>query len=586
MYREGAGFAGVVSQRPDVDQLLTPLTEKLKYRGDPITSSLKSGAVRLAQIGREPKLLRRKEGMILSHGCRLNQSLEKVADHLIDRPTALNEISGHFALAVVLPEEDRLLLTRDLFGTRPLFYLNEESYFAFSSDLQSLTTLKSYNKSPNQSFLRNYVIYYHYDNVYTRYEGINRVPAGGIIEYNMHSGRTSTEMWIQPKDLSLENKEASILFGNRLKKVVERAVKENRACIQVSGGLDSSSIASIASEIEAEDGREAEYYSVTYKNEIPEESYCLNNIELEKEIKITRYSYESIDNFTGIKSDFLPKDVFYSPFYLMHLPIFKNLKQENSDLVITGIGGDEVTGASFYNKKYYYHLKNLKLKSLLHEALVSFNNRWFTNFLGTFVTGALLPLTDTGLGISRNTGISGEDNVPFFAKKGLKHTYNNTIKSTSIDNIVHKSIYSSLTGSSETLEALDKIASSEGLSTVHPFQDRRLFDIVLSVDVDSLFRPGETKSLLRDSLRDCLPEKILSRRTKSGYDLIYRDEIRKNYSYIRDLIEFSSYSPDYLDLEKVIRFMEADSYETSIASLNSFWRLLKVFHWYELQSFD
>jgi asparagine synthase (glutamine-hydrolysing) len=63
----------------------------------------------------------------------------------------------------------------------------------------------------------------------------------------------------------------------------------------------------------------------------------------------------------------------------------------------------------------------------------------------------------------------------------------------------------------------DRNAASFGIEVRHPFLDRRLFEYVLAVPGEQLFRLGGSKSLLRRSMKGILPERIRRREGKTGF---------------------------------------------------------------------
>ncbi|HEY4595403.1 MAG TPA: asparagine synthetase B family protein, partial [Thermoanaerobaculia bacterium] len=63
----------------------------------------------------------------------------------------------------------------------------------------------------------------------------------------------------------------------------------------------------------------------------------------------------------------------------------------------------------------------------------------------------------------------------------------------------------------------DRSAAAFGIEVRHPFLDRRLFEYVLAIPGEQLFRLDGTKSLLRRSMREILPERIRSRRGKTHF---------------------------------------------------------------------
>jgi asparagine synthetase B (glutamine-hydrolysing) len=63
----------------------------------------------------------------------------------------------------------------------------------------------------------------------------------------------------------------------------------------------------------------------------------------------------------------------------------------------------------------------------------------------------------------------------------------------------------------------ERSAASFGIEVRHPFLDRRLFEYVLAIPGEQLFRLGWSKNLLRRSMTGILPEKIRLRERKTRF---------------------------------------------------------------------
>jgi asparagine synthase (glutamine-hydrolysing) len=83
----------------------------------------------------------------------------------------------------------------------------------------------------------------------------------------------------------------------------------------------------------------------------------------------------------------------------------------------------------------------------------------------------------------------------------------------------------------------DRSAAIYGIEVRHPFLDRRLFEYVLSIPGEQLFRLGRSKDLLRRSMTGILPESIRLRNRKTSFapflDFLFRGRAA---SEIRELL--------------------------------------------------
>jgi asparagine synthase (glutamine-hydrolysing) len=64
---------------------------------------------------------------------------------------ALVRLDAMFALGCYDTERGELLLARDIFGEKPLYYVDHENYFAFASELHSLANLPGFDARIDRS---------------------------------------------------------------------------------------------------------------------------------------------------------------------------------------------------------------------------------------------------------------------------------------------------------------------------------------------------------------------------------------------------------------------------------------------------
>ncbi len=65
----------------------------------------------------------------------------------------------------------------------------------------------------------------------------------------------------------------------------------------------------------------------------------------------------------------------------------------------------------------------------------------------------------------------------------------------------------------------------KGIDYTHPFAHRPLLEFMLAIPPDVVYRPGEPRRLMRRALTGLVPEAILRRRTKAGYEASFRQSL-------------------------------------------------------------
>lgn len=179
----------------------------------------------------------------------------EVALHLYRRYGVdfLNRLNGMYAGAIYSPNENRLLLFRDRFGIKPLYYTEVDGNLLFASEIKPLLAGTDLSAALNTDQLATYFTYRYLPGETTLFQRIKRLPPGSFMDFDVKTGRHCiTRYWeYQPDnvhhDLSLD--EAAEEFFHLLSDAVRIRL---RADVEVgallSGGIDSSAVASMAAD--------------------------------------------------------------------------------------------------------------------------------------------------------------------------------------------------------------------------------------------------------------------------------------------------------------------------------------------------
>jgi asparagine synthase (glutamine-hydrolysing) len=161
----------------------------------------------------------------------------------------LRKLVGMFAFAVYDREYMSLSLVRDAFGIKPLFFHSNGRDFYFSSEVPALLALLPDSPPLNLQQCYDYLVWGHYDrNTATFFEGIFQLAPGHIMTVDMNSGLVAQpRRWWWPSiaentDISFED------AALKLRALFLEGVKLNLrsdVCfgVSLSGGIDSSAVA-------------------------------------------------------------------------------------------------------------------------------------------------------------------------------------------------------------------------------------------------------------------------------------------------------------------------------------------------------
>jgi asparagine synthase (glutamine-hydrolysing) len=181
--------------------------------------------------------------------CKSNSDCE-VIGYLIDI-LGIQSISrildGVFSISILDKTDNTLYLIRDPIGVRPLYYYNDENILAFASEGKTLDSIVEHKGNITQFPQSSYMIYNYNSNTYkiTKYFNFDNININNNIKFNdLHSD-----------------------INNMLVDSVKKRLISDRpiGCL-LSGGLDSSLIASILSKLLKDSGKKLKTFSVGFKD--------------------------------------------------------------------------------------------------------------------------------------------------------------------------------------------------------------------------------------------------------------------------------------------------------------------------------
>jgi len=169
---------------------------------------------------------------------------------------ALIKFNGMFALAFWDCSEKKLLLARDRYGIKPLYYTKQGNLFAFGSEQKAITVLPNFRKSANKAALLEYFTFQNIFTDQTLMNDVSMLPAGHFMEVDirdigMPKLRTK-QYWdynFRQPDVVASKEEYIEELDRLFKQAVGRQlVGDVELGSYLSGGMDSGSITAIAAQ--------------------------------------------------------------------------------------------------------------------------------------------------------------------------------------------------------------------------------------------------------------------------------------------------------------------------------------------------
>ena len=171
----------------------------------------------------------------------------------------VDHLTGAFSFAVWDEQQQYLFLARDHTGERPLFYASTDRWFAFASMPRGLHGLPFLAAEVDEDYLARYLTLTNIPVEQTIFRQIHRLPAGCAMSIR----RQKTRLWrhwqtANLKELRLGSADAYLdCFRERFDQAVQARLRTTgKVGAQLSGGLDSGSVAASAARLLAAEGRE------------------------------------------------------------------------------------------------------------------------------------------------------------------------------------------------------------------------------------------------------------------------------------------------------------------------------------------
>ncbi|MDZ4752565.1 MAG: asparagine synthase (glutamine-hydrolyzing) [Flavobacteriales bacterium] len=279
---------------------------------------------------------------------------------------ALHKLNGFFAFAFYDAEEDEMIIARDRFGEKPLWYSTENDVLFFASESKTLSAFPITRKF-NQLALAYFLQLTYIPAPQGIYSSYHKLEPGHLITSN--ASGIKVESWYTPEKRKRETTSRENLaeeLRNHLNDSISmRMISDVPIGAFLSGGLDSSIICALA----AQKTNQLKTFSVSF----PEEPYLdeSENASLmashigasHTTIPLTqRDMLESIDDYLFALDEPFADSSSVATYFLA-----KNVKNHVT-VALSGDGADELFGG--YRK--HYALYSRKRKSALNSTMQLF----------------------------------------------------------------------------------------------------------------------------------------------------------------------------------------------------------------------
>jgi asparagine synthase (glutamine-hydrolysing) len=419
--------------------------------------------------------------------------------------------NGMWAFAIYDKTNNVVFCSRDRFGVKPFYFTNNENHFIFCSEIKGITPFLN-SQTAHLELVIDYLITQKTDHTHeTFFKEIIKLPAGHHLTYNLNNHEYNIHRYYQLE--ALDNLPNEIDYLNTLKDAIKIRLRSDvpvGTCL--SGGLDSSTVASIASK-HFEPGNFQAITAISEQKSNDESNFAKQVVEFCQLNWITTkpdfHDFSShIENIMWTQ-----EEPFSSPSIVMQYFVMQTAKNSNIPVLLDGQGGDEtLLGYERYNVSQLYSifLQNgpFAFLNALNQAKKHNEKLTWIN-LAKFLFGSHMPMARYHVHRLQHTYLKQRPHIPNHLSdyaKALKNLFN----------------LQKLELESTNLPALlrfeDKNSMAHSIETRLPFLDYRAVEIALALPFEKKIQQGWSKYLIRQAMQQQLPKNILWRKNKFGFE--------------------------------------------------------------------
>lgn len=493
-----------------------------------------------------------------------------------------DRFNGMFAIALYDRNKAKLILARDHFGIKPLYYSIKKFKLIFSSEIKPIVYSGLVKMEPNERIIYRYLKYrVHDDQEETFFNGIKKLMPGQMMTIDKNGFKVKYYSNLKEtlknlnstKDIKVNN-ESKKFRGNFIKAVRLRLISDVPVGTCLSGGLDSSIVVSVVNKLlkaKVSESNSVGKIQQTFSAVFPgssndEENYINDLIRKISQIKNFKIKPKSktfineLEKFITIQEEPTISTGPYAQYKVME-EASKHVK-----VVLDGQGSDEMLAG--YDPYFFVYLRQLfaerKYLEFAREAFAAWDV--VSKYIG-------IKLGQT-LGIKRKVDLKKVLNPSFVAKYETEQFRNidDNLKQRLIDDIFYNSLPS-------LLRYEDKNSMSFSIEGRVPFLDFDLAKYIFSLPEELFIKNGWNKNILRSAFGDLLPTSIISRRNKIGFTTPEQEWFKNLTSEIYSILLSESFANrKYFNRQEILRefelFTEGKNEDTLL-----FWRLVNLEIW-------
>lgn len=465
-----------------------------------------------------------------------SQTDTEILPHLYEEfgEAMVEKLNGMFAFALWDLKKKKLLIARDRFGEKPLYYGIFDGKLIFASEPKVLLENPSVKAEINLEALRQYLSFDYVPAPYSIYQGISKLPSAHLL--TLENGQLKTRRYwnlsFEKPDEKISLRDASQQLGELLADSVRmRLVSDVPLGILLSGGVDSSTVAAFATQFSRE---KVKTFSIGFEEDSYDESRYSREVAnyLGTEHYEDKLSVETAAELIAGIGKWLDEPL--SDNSLLPTFLLSRFVRQHVTVALGGDGGDEIFAGY---PMYYGHkmarvydqlprfLRNGMIAPVVNSLPVSTKNLSFDYKAKRFVAASKYDAVTRHHSWFGSFSLDEQkelltDRVKDSAHSDVYRDAKKLLKICEATEQIEQMQFLDMNFylAEDILTKIDRASMAVSLEVRAPFLDHRVAEFAASLPLEYKLNGSTGKYILKKTIENLLPKSV-TKRPKKGFGI-------------------------------------------------------------------
>jgi asparagine synthase (glutamine-hydrolysing) len=463
----------------------------------------------------------------------------------------LEDLNGIFALAIWDKRHKKLIVARDRFGVKPLYYVKTNQYYAFASEMKALLKIPKIETSLNHNAVFDFLRFVYVPGENTGIEGINKLKPGTAIVFENGNSRQYEfgKKWLSNRQPKICTEKSAEEVRDLLKQAVKRQlIADVPVGLFLSGGLDSSAILGLMAQQTRE---QIESYSVGFSRE--DLAYETTSSDLDY-AQIMADKFATNHHATVLRPDLtalMPKIIYHMDDLFADaatIPTYLISEQAagTSTVLLSGQGADEIYGGYPWHLAEYISGLYASVPSPIRHGVMRLADGMIRDAqagklaqtkrrIKKFAANGVQDHASRVIGFVSHLRqqeireLLVDDLAESYSQRELAPFHHSVLQEAAEHPRLHQSLIMDMNTLLPDMNLMytDKLSMAHSIEARVPFLDNDVVDHAFSIPVQAKVKNLKRKQILKKAMEGVVPHEVIYRK-KAGFGSPLRSWLQKD----------------------------------------------------------